>query len=237
MKYIRFTQVDSKTKKSINVERSVEGPTWPDLKGLNVLFQDTISSEFWYGTVDDDATDDPENQCWILTQEELSDYVKMNIDKVLEMYKSKLYEEEKQVRNLLLGKYDATASLAGIYKYDQALTLLADNNADAPIVREEAAARGIDPVLMAERIKINHENFRVTEAKIAGVRGKLLDRLDAYQFDSNDPIASWDEFMKTEIVGQKTEFNNNLEIPESVIVDVLASYYGTDIGIRLAFME
>lgn len=235
MKYIRFTQIDDKTKISINVAHSKNGASWPEIKGLNILFQDIIQTEFWYGTVDDDAIDNPENQCWILSDNEFSSYVKQNVDRLIVMYKEKLYEEEKIVRLNVLGKYDSTASLAGIYKYDQALALLNDNTAPSPVIRLEAEARGLDPIDMAEKIKINHEKFRNTEAKIAGIRGKLLDRLNTYQFDDTDPIASWEDFHKSEVVGQITNQDpeqNDLE-PE----DVTTPYYGTDIGIRLAYME
>jgi len=237
MKYIRFTQVDAKTKISINRQTSKEGPTWPEIKGLNILFQDVSQTEFWYGTVDDDAIDNPENQCWIISNDEFSEYVKQNIDRLIETYKTTLYEEEKQVRNANLGKYDSTASLAGIYKYEQALTLLADNTAAAPVVRAEAEFRGLDPVIMAEKIKTNHEAFRLTESKIAGIRGKLLDRLNAYQYDSSDPIASWDDFNKQELVGTEQNNMSGLDEDQTELIEIKSKYYGTDIGIRLKFAE
>lgn len=237
MKYIRFTQVDAKTKISINVEHSHEGPIWPEIKGLNVLFQDVISREFWYATVDDDATDNPDNQCWIISLEQFAEYTKWNIDRLIDTYKTNLYDEEKLVRNNILGKYHATASLAGIYKYDQALTLLADNNAPADVIRVEAATRGIDPFIMAEKIKIHHESFRNTEAKIAGIRGKLLDRLNSFQFDASDPWVSYQEFLKMEIVGQRTVPSSDPMVLEPTQVDVATAYYGTDIAIRLVYME
>lgn len=239
MKYIRFTQVDAKTKISINVEHSKEGPIWPELKGLTILFQDNINSEFWYGTVDDDAEDNPENQCWIIDQTTLSVYVKQSIDRLIKNYKSKLYDEEKQVRHNILGKYDATASLAGIYKYEQALILLSDNNAAAPDIRAEATAREVDPVIMAERIKTNHESFRNAEAKIAGIRGKLLDRLNTYEFDSSDPIASWDNFNKMEFIGTEQRDISIIDSDDkqTEIIEITSNYYGTDIAIRFKFTE
>lgn len=241
MKYTRFTQVDSETKISINRQQSKNGQSWPDLKGLNVLFQDNISKEYWYGTVDDDAVDDQENYCFFISLEELSEYVLQNIQKLTNDFRDELYENEKKVRDSVLGKYHATASLAGIYKYNQAVELLADPDATADLIRTEADLRGMDVVAMAERIKNNHEAFRLTESKIAGIRGKLLDRLNSFQYNSTDPVASWNEFNKMEIIAtvQREQLRPRPMQPnmQQNTIEITVRYYGTDIDNRLKYLE
>ena len=218
---------------SVNRETSKEGPKFPDIPGLNVLMQDNINSCFYYATVSEEAEPDPENQCWELTMAEFADAIKVCLDKELGLAKEAVYEEEKGLRRVqLVGKYDDTASVAGIYKYEQAKALLADPTASAPDIAAEAAVRGVTPAVLAARIVQHHESFRAKEALIAGLRGKQLDRMNAFQFDATDPWESWLEFMRLEVIGTRGEkvFENGEVVTKDV--DVTARYYGPELGVR-----
>ena len=218
---------------SVNRETSKEGPKFPDIPGLNVLLQDGINSCFYYATVGQTAEPNPENQCWELTLAEFADSIKVCLDKELGLAKEAVYEEERGLRRVhLVGKYDDTASVAGIYKYEQAKALLADPTASAPDIVAEATVRGVTPAELAARIVQNHESFRVKEALIAGLRGKQLDRMNAFQFDATDPWGSWQEFMKLEVIGTREEqvFESGEMVTKDI--DVTARYYGPELGVR-----
>jgi hypothetical protein len=231
MKYFKFTKVDSRTGISINVRTPIGEPVFPNIKGLQVLTQDPMITEFWYGTGDStkivkettrnpafdadptqpeyietekevEVSYDVENQVWELTKEQYATAIQVNINHVLARMKENLYEEEKIFRDQVLGKYHSTATVAGIYKYEQAKRVLIDSNDSAPDVRVEASARGVTVEQMAQRIVDNHEAFRTLEAKIAGVRGKILDRLNSFTFDAEDPEGSWNSLRQVETLGE-----------------------------------
>lgn len=226
MKYVKFTQVDAKTGISANMQTPKEGATNPYIKGLNILFQDNRIKEFFYGTADDDAVDNPDNQCWFITYEEFAEIVKDNLYHLIELNKQLLYNEEIQLRRqLLVGKYDDTASIAGIYKYDQAKKLLNDSTYFAPEIEQEATYRNIDKNELALKIVEHHESFRYKEAKIAGIRGKQLDRLNNFVFDYSDAWSNWEEFHKMEKIG---EYENK---------DVMVRYYGFELMERYNRLE
>lgn len=233
MKYFKLTQVDSVTGISVNRETSKEGPKFPDIPGLNVLLQDNINSCFYYATVDETAEPDPENQCWELTLAEFAAAIKVCLDKELGLAKEAVYEEERGLRRVyLVGKYDDTASVAGIYKYEQAKALLADPTASAPDIAAEATVRGVTPAVLAARVVQHHESFRAKEALIAGLRGKQLDKMNAFQFNAADPWGSWQEFMRTEVIGTREQqvFENGQMVTKQV--DVTVRYYGPELGSR-----
>ena len=95
------------------------------------------------------------------------------------------FPKHQKFRQLVFGKYDDTATSSGIYKYNEAIKFLADGTPSLDITTE-ASVREVTETEIAEKIVVNHEAFRVKEAKIAGLRGKILDRLDAYTFDATD---------------------------------------------------
>jgi hypothetical protein len=238
MRYFKFTQIDSVTGISVNRETSREGPKNPDIDGLQILMQDGINSCFFYGTVSSTAEPNPENQCWELTPQEFADAVKANLDREVDRAREQLFEEERSLRRVYLqGKYDDTASIAGIYKYDQAKAYLADSTKPAPALEAEAAVRGVTAQALAERIVANHESFRNKEAIIAGLRGKQLDRINAFQFDEADPWGSWQEFFKLETVGTRTEkrFRDGGTVDEDVPIHV--RHYGPELSTRYQMIE
>jgi hypothetical protein len=238
MRYFKFTQVDSVTGISVNRETSKEGPKNPDIDGLQILMQDGINSCFFYGTVSSKAVPNPENQCWELTLQEFADTVKANLDREVDRAREQLFEEERGLRRVYLqGKYDDTASIAGIYKYDQAKAYLAGDPGSYQVLQTEANVRGVTLQVLAERIVANHESFRNKEAIIAGLRGKQLDRINGFQFDEADPWGSWQEFFKLETIGTRTEqvFENGQMVNEEVPIQV--RHYGPELGARYQVIE
>ena len=237
MRYFKLTQVDAKTGVSVNRETSKEGPKFPDISGLNVLLQDNINSCFYYATADKKAKPDPENQCWELTLAEFADAIKACLDRTIGETIDALYREERDMRRVhLVGKYDDTASIAGIYKYEQAKALL-DGAPAGPDIAAEASVRGVTPLELAARIVQHHESFRAKETLIAGLRGKQLDRINGFQFNAADPWGSWQEFMKTEVIGTREEqaFENGEAVTKQV--DIVARYYGAELGARFDVAE
>jgi hypothetical protein len=138
-------------------------------------------------------------------------------------------------RESIFSKYHDTASVAGIYKYEQAKELIEDNNAFAPEVRSEAAARGVDVLVLAARIIDNHESFRNKEAKIAGIRGKIWDRLQTFEFDLENPDTSYAEFLSSEVIGTQTEksFEDDELIEKEV--DITVNKYTLALGRRFQY--
>jgi hypothetical protein len=237
MKYFKFTMIDAKTGISINRETSLEGPVLPPIASLEVLFQDTAISEFWYGRSDSaEATDNPENQTWEISLSDFSKIIEITIQRSINRHRDNLYVAEKEAREVILGKYHATASLAGIYKYEQAVAYLNDPTVIGFELSTEATIRGLSIQDMAAKIKTNHESFRLKEVTISGIRGMLLDRLNSYIYNGNgDPWVAYQDYLRSEQVGTTTEINyENGEIVEKE-VPVNVSYYGTDIITRFTY--
>tara|TARA_Y100000593_G_scaffold6989_1_gene13196 strand:+ start:2218 stop:2616 length:399 start_codon:yes stop_codon:yes gene_type:complete len=68
------------------------------------------------------------------------------------------------------------ASASG-YKYDAAVAFISSATANAGLTTE-AFYRGTTVSTLANKIKTNHEAYITKEAKIAGIRGLLFDRID-----------------------------------------------------------
>lgn len=240
MKYIKFTQIDSVTKISNNRQTSKNGVMFPEIDGLQILFNDITCPCFWYGKVPDSFVDDPENQCWIISDEEFSNYVKACVDTEIYRTKEALIKEEHDVRETVLGKYHTTAAVSGLYKYEQAKAYLDDSTIQAIELQTEADLRGMTVAQLAERIVNNHMWFRNTDAKISGIRGMLQDRLDSFVFDAQNPTESYESLLNSvDIIGTRKEivFDLGQEEQTEKIIDVTARKYGSDISARLQFLE
>jgi hypothetical protein len=224
MKYFKFTQISQDTGISWAIAQPVSGPSYPDIPGLdlNSSIQLVHSPIYFIAKVADEAVANPENHFFDLTLEEYAEELKQHVLFHLNQEKESIYQEEYNFRTSIFSKYHDTASIAGVYKYEQAKELISDDEADAVEIRAEAAARGIDPVAMANRIIENHESFRAKEAKIAGIRGKILDRLEEYQFDLEDPDTSYAEFRTEEVIGERVEtvFEDGEKVEKTVDVKV-----------------
>jgi hypothetical protein len=205
MKYFKFAQISAKTGISWAIEQPLSGPSYPDILGLEVSNSIQLSDEplYYIAEVSDEAQPNPENHIFEIDASECASIIKTIILPVLEERKNSIYQEELTFRDKIFTKYHETATAAGIYKYDEAKALLEDPNADAPDIVAEANARGIDPIVLAERVIKNHEEFREIEAKIAGIRGKILDRIENFVFDEEHPFESYYDFLSTEILGVK----------------------------------
>jgi hypothetical protein len=238
MKYFKFAQISADTGISWVIEQPISGPSYPPLPGLNVTVQLMQDRRFYLGTVDDSAVADPANYIFELTPAEYAEELKPHVEAFRQERLDRIYPEEKEFRQSVFGKYDDTASIAGIYKYQEAIELLADPTAPAPEVRNEAAVRGVDPIVMAERIVANHEAFRDKESKIAGIRGMVYDRLTNFVFDLNAADASYAEFFSQEKIGERTENRMNPEtgVMEDTVVDVMVGKYVLAIGARFQYL-
>jgi len=218
MSYIKFALLGASTGASILKREDHSGTKFPGLSKLEIWFQDYSNKDWWYGVGPDTKLvlneetnqmetvpfeSDPETDLYVITLQELADAAEASINLQLEEFKLFLYEKEKNLRQQLLTKYDVSAMLAGVYKYEQAKTYKVDPTASVPDLIKEATIRGVDVDAMATRIIDNHESFRDIETKISGVRGKMLDRYNSFVFNSADPKSSLEEFEKTEIVGDK----------------------------------
>ena len=113
MKIFKFRQVDAKTGISVAIERPMEGPTNPTLPGLTEIF-DTYNN-YKYANVSNSAVAEPDNFILEITEAELIVDVQGKVDDVLAAWKAQVYQNEKELRQLVFGKYDETATSSGIY--------------------------------------------------------------------------------------------------------------------------
>lgn len=233
MKIFKFRQVDAKTGISVAIERPMEGPTNPALPGLVEIFDEY--NYYKYAHVDNSAVADPENFIFEITEEELTDDVQSKVNDTLAYWKDLGYKNEKDLRHQVFGKYDDTATSSGIYKYNEALKFLEDGTPSLDITTE-AEVRGVSETEIAERIVINHETFRTKEAQIAGLRGKILDRLDAYVFDVDDAIGSWKELVeRQEVIGQREPDSPGGGQEQDL--DVTVGYYTPSLSLRWEYLN
>jgi hypothetical protein len=224
MKYFKFAQISADTGISWAIAQPVSGPSWPIIPDLdlNTTVQLSHTPIYYLAKVSDQATPNPANHIFELTLAEYAEELKQHVMYQLNQEKESIYQQEYDFRNSIFSKYHDTASIAGIYKYEQAKAVLLDPAAEAPEVRAEALARGLSVEVMAERIITNHELFRAKEAKIAGIRGRIQDRLNGYEFDLMDPDASYAEYLTEEVVGTRMsmEFENGEMVEKQVTVTV-----------------
>jgi len=235
MKYFKFAQISAESGISWVIEQPVSGPSFPDqLTGLSFVINYEPEPPYYLGAADDSATATPENYIFEITQSEFANYLKTLVNKWVVEYKEEAYTDEKGLRDQLFKKYHDTASLAGIYKYEQAKLLVADSTAPAVDIRAEAAVRGCTPLALAQLIITNHEEFRDKEAKISGLRGMIIDRLTNFVFNESDPVASYREFTSNEAIGTTIvkQYNPTLNIEEDVEEDYLVGKYRSMLGQR-----
>jgi hypothetical protein len=237
MKYFKFTQISQDTGISWAIAQPRSGPSYPEIPGLDLdtSVQLAHAPVYYLAKVADEAVANAENHFFELTLEEYAEELKQHVMFHINQEKDTIYSQENDFRNSVFSKYHDTASIAGIYKYEQAKEFLLDETAAAVDVRAEAQLRDVDVMTMANRIIENHETFRAKEAKIAGIRGKILDRLESFEFDMTDPDASYAEFRTEEVIGTRTE--NVFEEGEMVekTVDVTVGKYVLALGARFQY--
>jgi hypothetical protein len=237
MKYFKFAQISQDTGISWAIAQPVSGPSWPEILGLDASasIQLAHAPVYYIASVSNEAVADPDNHIFELTAGEYAEELKQHVMHQLNKEKDSIYQEEYNFRQTIFSKYHDTASTAGIYKYEQAKALVADATAAALDVRAEATARGVAPSVIANRIITNHEDFRAKEAKIAGIRGKILDRVSAYEFNLEDAGGSYAEFLTEDVVGTRT--GQVIEDGEMVerVVDVKVRRYQLALGTRFQY--
>jgi hypothetical protein len=237
MKYFKFAQISAESGISWAIAQPISGPSFPEIPGLDLStsVQLSYNSTYFIAQVDDAAVANPDNHIFELTAGEYAQELNQHVVYALNKEKDSIYQEEFKFRESIFSKYHDTASTAGIYKYEQAKALVADATAAALDVRAEATARGVTPGVMANRIITNHEDFRAKEAKIAGIRGKILDRINAYVFNLEDTAGSYTEFLTEDVVGTITR--NVLEDGEMVekVVDVKVRKYQLALETRFQY--
>lgn len=239
MKIFKFLPVDATTGISVAIEKPKEGPTNPSFPSMGSVYD---FGGFRYATVGNTAKADPDNNIFEITQEEFVLAFRSEFESLRTRRIDEAYSQEKGIRESLFGKYHQTATVAGVYKYEQAKAVLADPTVSAPEVEAEATARGVDVAVIAQRIVDNHEAFRLTEAKLAGLRGKIVDRLEGLVFDATDAEGSWKELaQRTEVIGTKEpEADAPVAAAAGALVedlDVVVGYYAVELGQRWEWMN
>ena len=239
MKYFKFTQISEETGISWAISQPISGPSYPTsvLPGLRNFFQLDHDPIFFIGECDDTAQENPENYIFEITFEDRAKEMEKMINHKINQKLSDIHQEEKNFRQANFSKYDGTATIAGIYKYEQAKDLLINADSLAVDIRQEASIRNIDVIEFAKRIVKNHEDFRDKEVKIAGIRGLIQDRLNAFKFDLEKPDDSMKDFYSMEKIGEekKQEFEEG-EMVEK-IVDVMVGKYDLAFVQRLKFLS
>ena len=177
-KNIKWIQVDADTQVSIAIAHPKTGATNPNLSGLVENFD---WGDFHYGSCDDSVTiNSASNDNFIF---EISDgeYIADIVGKIneyVDAWKVEAYDYEKDLRKVALGTYaDSVYASASGYKYDAATAFISSATPNAGLTTE-AFYRGTTVSTLANKIKTNHEAYITKEAKIAGIRGLLYDRID-----------------------------------------------------------
>jgi len=174
-KNIKWIKVDSVTGVSEATTKATNGTGNPNLSGLTQTFD---WGQYQYGTADDSVTVDPSNHIHEITDGEWIADIKGKIEEFVREWKTVVYKQEIDLRKRELGTYaDSVYASASGYKYDAAVAFISSATANAGLTTE-AFYRGTTVGTLAAKIKTNHEAYITKEAKIAGIRGLLFDRID-----------------------------------------------------------
>ena len=174
-KNIKWIKVDSVTGVSEATTKATNGSVHPNLSGLVQQFD---WGQYQYGTADDSVSVDPSNHIHEITDAEYITDITGKIAEFVREWKTVVYEQEIELRKTELGTYaDSVYASASGYKYDAAVAFISSATANAGLTTE-AFYRGTTVSTLANKIKTNHEAYITKEAKIAGIRGLLSDRID-----------------------------------------------------------
>ena len=151
------------------------GSVNPNLSGLTQTFE---WGQYHYGTADDSVSTDDSNHVHEITDAEWIADIQGKIEEFVRTWKVVVYEQELELRKNKLGTYaDSVYASASGYKYDAAVAFISSATPNAGLTTE-AFYRGTTVGTLAAKIKTNHEAYITKEAKIAGLRGMLYDRID-----------------------------------------------------------
>ena len=174
-KNIKWIKVDSVTGVSEATTKATNGAVHPNLSGLTQTFD---WGQYQYGTADDSVSTDDSNHIHEITDAEYITDITGKIQEFVREWKTVVYEKELDLRKKELGTYaDSVYASASGYKYDAAVAFISSATPNAGLTTE-AFYRGTTVSTLANKIKTNHEAYITKEAKIAGIRGLLFDRID-----------------------------------------------------------
>ena len=172
-KNIKWIKVDSVTGVSEATTKAKNGAVNPS--GVTETFD---WGQYKYGTAADSFTTNDDNHIHEITDGEWIADIKGKIDEFVRTWKTVVYENEVDLRKKELGTYaDSVYASASGYKYDAAVAFISSATANAGLTTE-AFYRGTTVSTLANKIKTNHEAYITKEAKIAGIRGLMYDRID-----------------------------------------------------------
>ena len=172
-KNIKWIKVDSVTGVSEATTKAKNGAVNPS--GVTETFD---WGQYKYGTAADSFTTNDDNHIHEITDGEWIADIKGKIDEFVRTWKTVVYENEVDLRKKELGTYaDSVYASASGYKYDAAVAFISSATANAGLTTE-AFYRGTTVGTLAAKIKANHEAYITKEAKIAGIRGLMYDRID-----------------------------------------------------------
>lgn len=239
MKYVKFYHVDATTGISILKEEAKSGPVIPNIPGLDNICTN-YNCQCFYGTASDEFEPEPDNNIYELTKEEYAQELTEKIELLKKDAIDRLYEDEKYLRDKKLGQYHDTATVAGIQKYQEAKEFV-ETGVASSFLTTEATMRGIAIDQICEKIITRYEEFRQIDSKISGLRGKILDRIQSFTIDSNDPWTSHEEWeKKDEVLVEKripTEKPTSDFSVSQVGTPEIVRYYSTNLYNRYQCME
>ena len=174
-KNIKWIKVDSVTGISEATTKPKNGAVHPNLSGLAQQFD---WGQYYYGTADDSVSANDSNHIHEITDAEYIRDIHGKIAEFVREWKTVVYENEIELRKKQLGTYaDSVYASASGYKYDAAVAFISSATPNAGLTTE-AFYRGTTVGTLAAKIKTNHETYITKEAKIAGIRGLMYDRID-----------------------------------------------------------
>jgi len=174
-KNFKWIKVDCVTGVSEATARPTNGLVNPNLSGLTEQFD---WGQYHYGTVDDSASSNDSNHIHEITDAEYIRDIHGKIAEFVREWKTLVYENELDLRRDELGTYaDSVYASASGYKYDAAVAFISSATPNVGLTTE-AFYRGCTVSTLANKIKTNHEAYVEKEAKIAGIRGMMYDRID-----------------------------------------------------------
>tara|TARA_B100000287_G_scaffold158544_1_gene149562 strand:- start:2870 stop:3574 length:705 start_codon:yes stop_codon:yes gene_type:complete len=174
-KNIKWAKVDSVTGISEIIATATNGAIHPTLSGLESTFD---WGQFYYGTADDSVTVDASNFIFEISDAEWISDITGKIQEFVRDWDGEAYKEERDLRESELGNYaDSVYASASGYKYDAAVAFISSATPNAGLTTE-AFYRDCTVGTLAAKIKTNHEAYIEKEAKIAGLRGLITDRIN-----------------------------------------------------------
>ena len=205
-KNIKWIKVDSVTGVSEAITKPTNGTANPNLSGLTETFD---WGQYHYGTADDSVSTDDSNFIHEITDAEWITDITGKINEFVREWKVVVYEREVELRKKELGTYaDSVYASASGYKYDAAVAFISSATPNAGLTTE-AFYRGTTVGTLAAKIKTNHEAYITNDAKISGLRGMIIDRIDGINagLDTSTVIKALESYAgihTSEKVGERT---------------------------------